>query len=96
MEGQSAPALSNVPVGGSAYPSVGGPATSLVGGSASPLVGGLATFLVGGSDTPSLGGLAGSGSPPTGEVHPGSDSRAHHHGHSLGEEEKMNNNGGRF
>ena len=80
MEGQSAPALSKVPVGGSASPSVGGPATSLVGGSASP----------------SRGGLAGSGSPLTGEVHPGSDSRVHHHGHSLGEEEKMNNNGGRF
>ena len=69
MEGQSAPALSNVPVGGSA--------------------------------SPSRGGLAGSGSTLlyTGEVHPGSVSRVHHHGHSLGEEEKMekiNNNGGRF
>ena len=94
VEGQSAPALPNVPVGGSASPSVGGPATSLVGGSASPLVGGLDTFLDGGSDTPSLGGLAGSGSHHTGEVHPGSDSRVHHHGDSLGEEEKMNNNGG--
>ena len=85
MEGQSAPALSNVPVGGSASPAVGGPATSLVGGSASP----------------SRGGLAGSGSPLlyTGEVHPGSDSRVHFHRHSLGEEEKIgkiNNNGGRF
>ena len=82
VEGQSAPALPNVPVGGSASPSVGGPATSLVGGSASP----------------SRGGLAGSGSPPllTGEVHPGSASRVLHHGQSLGEEEKMNNNGGRF
>ena len=69
-----------MPVGGSASPSVGGPATSLVGGSASL----------------SRGGLAGPGSPPTGEVHPGSDSRVHFHGDSLGEEEKMNNNGGRF
>ena len=82
MEGQSAPALSNVPVGGSASPSAGGPGTSLVGG----------------SDTLPLGGLAGFGSPPlyTGEVHPGSVSRVHFHGDSLGEEEKMNNNGGRF
>ena len=83
VEGQSAPALSNVPVGGSAYPSHGGPVTSLVGG----------------SETLPLGGLAGSGSPPTGEVHPGSDSRVHLYGDSLGEEEKMekiNNDGGRF
>ena len=67
-----------------------------VGGLASPPDGGLATFLVGGSDTLSLGGLAGSGPFPTGEVHPGSDSRVRFHGDSLGEEEKMNNNGGRF
>ena len=80
MEGQSAPALLNVPLGGSASPSVGVPATSLVGGSASP----------------SRGGLAGPGSPPTGETHPGSDSRSNPYGDSLGEEEKMNNNGGRF
>ena len=83
MEGQSAPALPNVPVGGSASPSVGG----------------LGTLSVGGSGTLPRGGLAGSGSPLTGEVHPGSVSRVHHHRHSLGEEEKtekINNNGGRF
>ena len=80
VEGQSAPALSNVPVGGSASPSVGGPATSSVGGSASP----------------SHGGLAGPGSPSTWETHPCSYSRSHPYGDSLGEEEKMNNNGGRF
>ena len=85
-----------MPVGGSASPSVGGPATSLAGGSASRLLGGPATSLAGGSDTLGLGGLAGFGSPLTGEVHPGSDSRVYHHGDSLGEEEKMNNNGGRF
>ena len=69
-----------------------------VGGSASPSVGGHATSLVGGSVTLPPGGLAGSGSPLlyTGEVHPGSDSRVHSHRHSLGEEEKMDNNGGRF
>ena len=50
VEGQSAPALPNVPVGGLA----------------SPLDGGPATFLVSGADTLSLGGLAGSGSPPAG------------------------------
>ena len=80
VEGQSAPALLNVPVGGLDSPPVGGPAT----------------FLAGGSDTLFLGGLANVGSPLTGEVHPGSESRVHLHGHSLGEEEKMNNNGGRF
>ena len=96
VEGQSAPALSNVPVGGSASPSVGGPVTSLAGGSASLLVGGLATLLGGGLVTLPLGGTVGSGSPPTGETHPGSDSRLHLYGDSLGEEEKMNNNGGRF
>jgi hypothetical protein len=69
-----------VPVGGSASPSVGGPSTSSVVVSASP----------------SRGGLAGPGSPPTGETHPGSDSRSHLYGDSLGEEEKMNNNGERF
>jgi hypothetical protein len=38
----------------------------------------------------------GPGSPPTGETHPGSDSRSNPYGDSLGEEEKMNNNGGGF
>ena len=80
VEGQSAPALSNVPVGGSASPSAGGPSTSLV----DELV------------TLPRGSLAGSGSPPTGKTHLGSDSRSHLYGDSLGEEEKMNNNGGRF
>ena len=80
VEGQSAPALPNVPVGGSASPPVGGPATSLADG----------------SDTLPLGGLAGPGSPSTGETHPGSNSRLHPYGDSLGEEEKMNNKGGRF
>ena len=60
-----------------------------VGGLASPSVGGPATFLVGATGTLSLGGLDGPSSPLTGEVHPGSDSRVHHHGDSLGEEEKM-------
>ena len=68
----------------------------LVGGSASPSVGGPATSLVGGSASLSRGGLAGPGSPPTEETHPGTDSRLHPYGDSLGEEEKMNNNGGRF
>ena len=85
-----------MPVGGSASPSIGGLVTSLAGGSASLPVGGPATSLAGGSDTLPLGDLAGPGSPPTGETHPGSDSRSHPYGDSLGEEEKMNDNGGRF
>ena len=69
-----------------------------IGGSASPSVGGPVTSSVGGSVTPSRGGLAGSGSPTfyTGETHPSFDSRVHLHRDSLGEEEKINNNGGRF
>ena len=85
-----------MPVSGSASPSVGGPVNSLVGGSASPSVGGPATLSVGGSATLPVGGLAGSASPPTGEVHPGSDSSVHFHGDSLGEEEKKKYKGGRF
>ena len=96
MEGQSAPALLNVPVGGSASPSAGGLGTSMAGGSVPPSAGGPSTSLVDELVTLPLGSLAGPGSPPTGETHLGSDYRLHHYGHSLGEEEKMNNNGGRF
>ena len=85
-----------MPVGGSASPSVGGPSPSSVGGSASPSRGGPSTSLVDELVTLPIGSLAGPGSPPTGETHIGSDYRLHLYGDSLGEEEKMNNNGGRF
>ena len=88
--------MSNVPVGGSASPSAGGLGTSMAGGSVPPSAGGPSTSLVDELVTLPLGGLAGSGSPPRGRVHPGSDSRLHLYGDSLGEKEKMNNNGGGF